>query len=169
MASVGKPAPRRLFLMRHGQAGFAGSDHERPLTPQGQAQAAWVGRLLADRGIERVLCSSAVRTRQTALGLRLTAPVTVVDSLYNCSAGRILSALAKLPEYVQAALVVAHYPGIPGLVQQLAGRRADAGALRDLAHHFHPATTVELEFTGSWSDLHTARLVTIHRPDQPEP
>jgi phosphohistidine phosphatase len=165
MPSVGGLGTRRLFLMRHGQAGFAGSDRERPLTPAGQAQAAGIGRLLADRGIERVLCSPAVRTQQTARGLRLSAPVTVVDSLYNCSAGRILSALAKLPEYVQAAIVVGHYPGIPGLVHQLADRRSDAGALRELAHGFSPATTVELEFTGPWGELHTARLVAVRRPE----
>lgn len=164
MASVGSPVTRRLFLMRHGQAGFASSDHERALTPEGQAQAAGIGRLLAARGIEQVLCSPAVRTRQTALGLRLSAPVTVVDSLYNCSASRILTALAKLPEYVRAALVVGHYPGVPGLVRQLADRRSDAAALRELDRGFPPATTVELEFTGAWGDLHTARLVAVRRP-----
>lgn len=165
MPSAGSPTIRRLFLMRHGQAGFAGSDRERPLTAEGQAQAAGIGRLLAGRGIERVLCSPAVRTRQTALGLRLAAPVTVIDTLYNCSAPRILSALAKLPEYVQAALVVGHYPGIPSLVHQLADRHSDVGALRELTLGFSPATTVELEFTGPWPELHTARLVAVRRPD----
>lgn len=164
MASVGGPANRRLFLMRHGQAGFARSDRERPLTPEGQAQASRIGRLLAGRGIERVLCSPAVRTRQTALGLRLDAPITVVDPLYNCSVSRILTALARLPEYTSVAMVVAHYPGIPALAQQLADRRSDAAALRELTHGFSPATTVELEFTGPWTDLHAARLVAVHRP-----
>lgn len=164
MVSAGSPATRRLFLMRHGQAGFAGSDRERPLTATGQAQAAGIGRLLSGRGIAQVLCSPAVRTRQTALGLRLPVPITVVDSLYNCSASRILTALAKLPEYIQAALVVGHYPGIPGLVHQLADRHSDAGALRELALGFSPATTVELEFTGPWPELHAARLVAVRRP-----
>lgn len=164
MASVGDPATRRLFLMRHGQAGFASSDRERPLTAQGRAQVAQIGAALAGRGIERVLCSPALRTRQTAAALRLAPAITVVDSLYNCTAGRIRTALARLPEHVNAALVVGHYPGIPGLVRELADRRSDPAELRKLAGQFAPATLVELEFTGGWTDLHIARLVAVHRP-----
>lgn len=164
MASVGDPAVRRLFLMRHAQAGFASSDRARPLTPGGQAQAAQIGRALAGSGIERVLCSPAVRTRQTADGLRLDAPVTVIEPLYNGSAGHILTALAALPEYVQTVMVVGHYPGVPGLAHQLADRRSDPTALRELSGGFSPATTVELVFTGPWKDLHGARLLTVRRP-----
>ncbi len=164
MASLGSPVTRRLFLMRHGQAGLAGSDRERPLTALGQSQVARVGETLAGRGIERVLCSPAVRTRQTAEALRLATPVTVVEPLYNCSAGRILTALAGLPEYVRAALVVGHYPGVPALAQQLADRRSDPAELRRLTGQFSPATVVELEFTGPWTDLHTGRLVRVLRP-----
>ncbi|MGC3954589.1 MAG: histidine phosphatase family protein [Propionicimonas sp.] len=161
---AGVPVTRRLFLMRHGQAGFAGSDRERPLTSHGRAQAAQIGALLANRGVEQILCSPAVRTGQTASGLRLAAPVKVVDSLYNCSAGRILTALAALPERIRTALVVGHYPGIPSLAHELADRRSDAAALRQLVGPFSPATLVELEFTGAWNELHAARLVAVHRP-----
>ena len=164
MAWAGSPMTRRLFLMRHGQAGFAGTDRERPLTPQGQAEAARVGAGLAGRGIERVLCSPAERTRQTAAALGLAPSVTVVDSLYNCSAGRILTALAGLPEHVRAAIVVGHYPGIPALAHELADRRSDPAELRKLSAQFAPATLVELEFTGSWSDLHIARLISVRQP-----
>jgi len=166
MASIGSPATRRLFLMRHGQAGFAGTDRERPLTAQGRAQAARIGAILAHRGVEQILCSPAVRTGQTAAGLRLPAPVKVIDSLYNCSAERILSALARLPEHVRTVLVVGHYPGIPSLAHQLADRRSDAAALRQLAGQFSPATLVELEFTGPWGELHAARLVSVHLPGE---
>lgn len=162
---AGVPATRRLFLMRHGQAGFASSDHERPLTVQGRAQVAEIGGLLADRGVEQILCSPAVRTGQTASGLRLPAPVKVVEPLYNCSAGRILTALATLPERITTVLVVGHYPGVPALAHQLADRRSsDPAALRQLTGAFSPATLVELEFAGPWRELHTARLVAVRQP-----
>lgn len=165
MASVGSPVTRRLFLMRHGQAGFAGSDRERPLTSQGREQAAQIGRALAGRGVERVLCSPATRTRQTAAALSLRAPVTVIEALYNCSAGRILTAVAALPDHVGAALVVGHYPGVPALAHELADRRSsDPAALGKLSGQFSPATLVELEFTGAWDELHIARLVAVRQP-----
>ncbi|MDQ7991803.1 MAG: histidine phosphatase family protein [Propionicimonas sp.] len=153
--------------MRHATAAhFApgGGDRDRPLTTDGQAQVRRVGALLADEGIERVLCSPATRTRQTADGLGLKAAVTVLDPLYNCPPERILTALARLPEYVRGVLVVGHFPGIPGLVQQLADRSADLAEVSRLARHFPPATVVELEFADPWPDLHAARLVRVRRP-----
>lgn len=165
MAGSRGTATRRLWLMRHGHAGFAASDRERPLTAAGQAEVRRLGAAIAGRGIERVLCSPAVRTRQTVEALHLSVPSTVVEALYNCSAGRILTALASLPAHVGSALVVGHYPGIPSLAHQLADRRTSASAaLGQLTGPFLPATLVELEFTGAWSDLHVARLVAVHRP-----
>lgn len=165
MVSVGGPATRRLWLMRHAHAGFAASDRERPLTAAGLAEARRLGVTIANRGIERVLCSPATRTRQTADALRLKAPLTIIEPLYDCSAGRILGVLATLPEHVTSALVVGHYPGIPSLAHQLADRRtSDAAEIRRLTGPFLPATLVELEFSGAWGELHTARLVAVHRP-----
>lgn len=167
MAPGGDPTTRRLFLMRHAQAAhFApgGGDRDRVLTATGESQARRIGGSLSAAGIERVLCSPAVRTRQTAEGLGLPLPVTVVDALYNCPPTAILTALARLPEYVRAALVVGHFPGIPGLVQTLADRQGSATEVSALARQFPPATVVELEFADLWSDLHAARLVRVHRP-----
>ncbi len=57
-----------LILWRHAQAEEGTPDLERPLTPQGRKQAARMAVLL-DRYLPsgcRILCSPAVRTRQTA-------------------------------------------------------------------------------------------------------
>jgi len=167
MAAGGDHTARRLFLMRHAQAAhFApgGGDRERALTAEGVAQAGRIGADLADAGIERVLCSPAVRTRQTAEGLGLQADITVVDTLYNCPPGRIATALSRLPEYVGKVLVVGHFPGIPGLLQQLADRPADQAEVSRLGRHFAPGTVVELRFTGPWPELHTAKLVRVRNP-----
>lgn len=167
MAPGGDPTTRRLFLMRHAQAAhFApgGGDRDRVLTAQGESQARRIGDVLTGIGIERVLCSPAVRTRQTAEGLGLPLAVTVVDALYNCPPTSIATTLARLPEYIRTVLVVGHFPGIPGLVQTLADRHSNAAEVAALARHFPPATLVELEFAGLWSDLHVARLVRVHRP-----
>ena len=167
MPAGGDPTSRRLFLMRHAQAAhFApgGGDRERALTAEGEAQARRIGAALAGAGIERVLCSPATRTRQTAEALALGASITVVDTLYNCPPGRIATALSRIPEYVGKVLVVGHFPGIPGLLQQLADGPGDQAEVSRLARHFPPATVVELGFTGPWPELHTARLVGVRNP-----
>ena len=167
MAPGGSPTTRRLFLMRHAQAAaFApgGGDRDRALTTEGEAQAKRAGAMLAGAGIERLLSSPAARARQTADGLGLAAPLTVVDALYNCSATTITGVLARLPEYVRTACVVGHFPGLPALVQELADRQSSGTELAGLARHFPPATVVELEFADQWPQLHIARLVAVRRP-----
>ena len=167
MAAGGDPTIRRLFLLRHAQAApFApgGGDRDRTLTAAGEAQARGVGAVLAGSGIERVLSSPAVRARQTAEGLALAPAVAVVDSLYNCSARTIATVVSRLPDYVSTALVVGHFPGVPGLVQSLVDRSAGGAELAALARHFPPATLVELEFADPWPHLHRARLVAVRRP-----
>ncbi len=167
MAPGGERTKRRLFLMRHAQAAsFApgGGDRDRLLTHEGEAQARRVGVQLAGAGIERVLASPAVRARQTAEALGLPVQVTVVDALYNCSAATLATTVSRLPEYVRTALVVGHFPGVPGLVQTLVDRQAAGPDVSVLARQFPPATVVELEFTDPWPDLHIARLVAVRRP-----
>lgn len=167
MSPIGDRTARTLFLMRHAQAASFvadGGDRARELTSLGHAQARELGTLLARADIERVLCSPAARTRQTAESLGLRAGITVLDALYNCPPGRIATELSTLPEYVHRVLVVGHYPGIPNLVQGLADRTSDPSALRLLGRQFPPGSLAELEFHGPWSELHSARLVIVRKP-----
>lgn len=168
MAGLGDTTARRLYLMRHAHpaalpaVGWA--DTDRPLTPHGRRQAQEIGELLAASGVEPVLCSTALRTRETLEWLGLTAPVRYVQGLYNCEATRIAFELARLPEYVRVALVVGHAPGIPTLARELADHRSDPAAVRQVERQYPPATLCELQFRGLWSDLHSATLVSARRP-----
>ena len=61
---------RELILLRHAHAEPATtgqSDLDRPLSPQGLAEAEAVARWLKEQGLvpDRVLCSPARRTRET--------------------------------------------------------------------------------------------------------
>ena len=88
---------RTLFLMRHAKAEAHDprSDFNRKLSSRGWQQAEEAGRVLADRGIQLVLCSSSARTRQTyeGLGLKLPSgepvPVQYMEALYLGSADLI--------------------------------------------------------------------------------
>jgi phosphohistidine phosphatase len=108
-----------------------------------------------------VLVSPAVRARQTVDQLGLRALVTVLDALYDAAPGRLHSQLTRLPEYLVTVLLVGHYPGIPGLTTELAGPGSDPRLVSLVQRQFPPATLVELEFTGPWTTLHTARLVGV--------
>lgn len=115
---------RTVMFLRHGEAApAAGSpDRDRPLTPRGAAQAArsgaWIGHSTAPVGA--VLCSPAVRTRQTFDRVAHAAgwsgarpPVSYPPALYNARAEDILDEIALTDDAVRALLVVGHFPGLP--------------------------------------------------------
>ena len=160
------PPPHRLFLMRHAQAADTAAgrgDIARTLTRHGRSQARHVGGVLADQGIELILCSSAMRTRETAELLNLGVPIDYRDSLYNAGSRWISTELAGVADWVSTVLVVAHAPGVPALAHDLAAQDSDPEALGVIERYFPPATVVALEFEGRWDSLLEARLVMARR------
>lgn len=159
--SSGESGNHRLYLLRHAESANISADWRdagRELTKAGRAQARAVGGVLADAGIGLVLCSIAVRARQTAALLGLPTPVHHLPALYNAGPRQLLAQLAEVDDTVESVLVVAHAPGIPSLVYSLAGPDSDADALARVRPMYPPATLAGLEFTGSWSELALARL-----------
>lgn len=155
---------KRVYLIRHAEAEFSGhgrGDHGRRLTQAGLEQAERLGRLLTDAGIELVLSSSASRAAQTAAGLGLQAPTTLSDDLYNAGTPDLLASLAELPARVSRVALVAHSPGVPALVHELAGPDSDPAALDSVRHHYPTATASGIEFSGSWQDLAGSRLIWV--------
>ena len=112
---------RTLFLMRHAKAEphHARLDFDRELAPRGWRQARETGLILADRGIELVLCSSSMRTRQTyeAMGLQLPTgdpvPVEYMEALYLASPDLIRQRIGEIPDEVTKLLVIGHSPVSP--------------------------------------------------------
>lgn len=158
--------PHRLFLMRHAQAADTAAgrgDVARVLTHHGRSQARAVGKLLADQRIELILCSSAMRTRQTAELLDLGVPIDYRETLYNAGSHWISAELSGVADWVRTVLVVAHAPGVPALAHDLATGDSDPEALNVIERYFPPATVVGLEFEGHWASLLEARLVMARR------
>ncbi|MHB1185850.1 MAG: histidine phosphatase family protein [Desulfobulbia bacterium] len=81
-----------IYLIRHGLTAankndvFAGRTQE-PLHPEGEAQLADVGHMLAGRGIGRIFCGPLARTRQSAgiVGEILGVPVAADEALNEIS------------------------------------------------------------------------------------
>jgi phosphohistidine phosphatase len=118
---------RTLHLLRHAKSSWDDeslADHERPLSPRGVRDAKRIGKHLGTLPSppDLVLCSSAVRTRQTLDLIRSSlgaATVQVEEGLYGASAGELLDRLRGLPEAARSALVIGHNPGIQDLTLDL--------------------------------------------------
>lgn len=121
---------RTLYVLRHAKSDWNaayGADHERPLNPRGIAAAKTMGRLLAERRElpDRILCSSALRTRQTielaiAAGDWNRTPI-LEPALYLASPGTVLDLLCEQPDDVDSLLLVGHQPTCADLVRRLTG------------------------------------------------
>lgn len=122
----------KVILMRHAHAewpAWDGSDFDRPLTGQGEADARAAGRALQSAGLcpALVLASPALRTRLTAqiIARELGWPAALLrfeDRLYNASAETLAAALRDVdPATCGPVMLVAHNPGISELARRLAG------------------------------------------------
>lgn len=113
---------RKLILLRHAHAESAAAgqdDPARTLSALGQQEAAAAGDWLRQQGIQpdRVLCSTAARTRQTLQGLgNIGSPELHEDaSIYEASPGTLI-ALADAHRDASCLLMVGHNPGLEQLV-----------------------------------------------------
>jgi len=161
--------PRQLIVMRHATASSGGGrDHDRTLTSQGHDEARRVGLSIRSRGPipERVLCSSALRCRETwqalSASIDSTATVDFEDALYNASPESLLHCLAGVVDE-QSVLILAHNPGVSVLALELA--RGDEKSVTRLRAGFAPAAIACFEIDGPWSLLSpsSARLTRFER------
>ena len=107
------------------------NDMARPLTRRGQRDATSAGRWLAVEGLapERVLCSSAERTRQTweqvSAELGVVPDVVQVDfdqRVYDADADDLLGLIREQSNEVATVMTVGHNPASHYLVLALTGR-----------------------------------------------
>jgi len=119
------PTQRRLILVRHAKAvepDVAG-DHARTLSARGKADAAALGVWMGEQNMwpEHVLCSTATRTRETLAGLGKNLVTNFSDKLYLASAGDLLAQIHAAEDAVANLMVLAHNPGLHGLLALLVG------------------------------------------------
>jgi len=157
-------AMHRLHLLRHAKSSRDDSveDRERRLSRRGRDDARAVGRTLplALGGLDLVLCSSALRTRETAeLALADVAShpeILFEDGLYLAGPAALLRRLTALDEIAGSVLLIGHNPGLHELALALA--LPEGKAYRALAQGKFP-TTVRASFAieSPWSQLGKAR------------
>lgn len=175
MAGVTAPATR-LVLLRHAKAEHsAGADQARPLALAGRRQASAVGAALAADGVlpDHVLCSSALRTRQTWDLVRAglgpagqDCTVQVSDEVYDAGSRELLALLRAVPAQARTVLVVGHEPVMSHLAATLAGPASSPDVVDRVRHGVPTAAWSLLEPQVEWADLAAgaARLVALRVP-----
>lgn len=146
----------KLYLLRHAQAtsSFDMVDKERPLSERGLMQAKAIATHL--KNIDVCLCSSAARTMQTLSTAQengaFIQKVSVVDFLYNATAGDLLSQI-QIQQNAQSVLIVAHNPGIHQLANVLCNSANEEQKLK-MSMLYAPATLSIFECDiKNWQDL----------------
>ncbi len=120
---------KKVYLLRHAKSSWdnpALKDYDRPLNKRGKRQARAMGRFFQEQafGIDLILCSGALRTRQT-LDLILESydyrgEIVYRDELYASSVS-ILHNLVR-QEKADSILLIGHNPEMETLAGVLAGQ-----------------------------------------------
>ena len=120
---------KQLFIVRHAKTEWADSgksDFSRSLTPSGIHEAKIMAEKLAEKNIkiDIILCSSALRARETASFLSaLLFPdnkmLNYIDELYLAPSQILSQTIEKLNNNFNQVMVIAHNPGITDWVNSM--------------------------------------------------
>lgn len=149
---------RTLILLRHAKSAYPPgvADHQRPLAGRGEREAALAGAWIADRqpSIDRILCSTAERTRQTAAAAGLTArPITYTEDIYDAYPDELEGLIRTVDPAERTIVLIGHAPGLPGLAEDLAGSGSDEAALSRMRNKFPTSAVAVLSVDSEWADV----------------
>jgi phosphohistidine phosphatase len=146
---------KRLHVLRHAKSSWGEPDlpdHERPLAPRGRRAAARIAEHMRSEGIAPalVLCSTALRTRQTLAALLPVlggdVEIRLEGALYGAGVDQVVTRLREVDESLPGVLVIGHNPTLHGLALTLTGRG-------DALDRFPTGALATLAFTTPWSGL----------------
>lgn len=165
----------RLLMMRHAKSSRDDpelGDYDRPLNERGRNAAAFMGGHLSGQGLvpERILCSSARRTRQTLSrlldDLDGEIEVRLMRGLYEASASDIVDAVAALGGSRPTMMVIGHNPALQAATVSLIGT-GNPMLVRAVETQFSTAAVAVIDFDNRrWSDIRErdGRIVAFFRP-----
>nr|WP_321443971.1 histidine phosphatase family protein [uncultured Cohaesibacter sp.] len=149
----------RLYLLRHAKSSWSDPslhDFDRPLNKRGRKDALKIGRAIEARGYQpdRILCSTAKRTKETLAGILpgLTGNISLslLDALYE---GNIPDYLVLLRRHVRESrnlMLVGHNSGLQDVAVRLAGQ-GDATLITNMQEKYPTGALAVLDFdTDTW-------------------
>ncbi len=145
---------KEIYVLRHAKSSWDNSnlsDFERPLADRGISDAKKMSKFLKDMDlkIDKVLCSNAVRAKET---FDLTADgfnfeidkANYTDKLYFGDATNIIKGLRELDESLKNILIVGHNPTLHYLVELLTNKPIDRFTTCNLAIISHDVEWISL-------------------------
>lgn len=145
---------RKLFLIRHSYAEPMGSkpDKERTLTMEGQSTIRALGRHLKKESFhpELIICSSSVRTRETAVNLMEELEISdqiilYEDIIYNASVREMLNVVNALDSKYKDVVIIGHNPTITYFGEYLTNSGIG---------NMEPSSMVEIKIEGvNWQEV----------------
>ncbi|MBT5018978.1 MAG: histidine phosphatase family protein [Planctomicrobium sp.] len=118
---------KTLLLMRHAKSSWANAgmqDHDRPLNKRGELDAPEMGHWLKSQELipDRIICSSAKRTCQTAEAIAaiINCQFEIIDQLYLANLRTWNQVLSKYTNG-ETILAIGHNPGIEQFVEAATG------------------------------------------------
>lgn len=145
---------RTLLILRHAKASVASvgnGDIDRPLADRGHQQMAMMGPEIVAAGFvpARIICSTALRTRETledfVPALPTLAPVTLSRAVYEGGADDLLSLIPEAAGDATSLMVIGHNPTMHELALGLAAH-GEARALKELREKFPTAAFAAVAF-----------------------
>lgn len=126
---------KTLYIARHAKSDWSvegAADFDRPLNSRGLRVSPKMSRILKDYNAfpDLVVCSSAVRTRETAKYLCESINVEeddikYIDDIYEAATGTLLELVNKFDDSAQSALMIGHNPGVSYLTEYLSEEYID--------------------------------------------
>jgi phosphohistidine phosphatase len=145
---------------------LTGGDFDRPLNARGRRAAQAMAEWLSARSlhVDVVLCSAALRTRETLAAVRpalgATAEIRVDKRLYLAEEDDLLERLAELDEDPQPpsqVMLIGHNPGLADLALRLVPA-AEHDTRKRIATKFPTCAFVDISFAvEEWADLAPGR------------
>ncbi len=154
---------RTLHLLRHAKSSAKEDveDHDRPLSRRGREAAERLGNAQPPSfsNLDLVLCSSAVRTRETLdlvlAGLSPRPRNVVEDELYLAGREKLMRRLRRLDDRDCNVMVIGHNPGLQEVAIALA--ETNSTYFRALAARFPTAACASFHVPDTWAALGTSR------------
>lgn len=154
---------RELILLRHAKSSWSDTeldDFERPLSTRGAKAAPKMGQWLVEHHLmpDRVLCSTAVRTRATLTLVLATFPepvpaIELLDDLYLAAPQAMLDLIRSVPNESSRCMVIGHNPGLHQLALELTGNGSKK-QIEKMALKFPTAAVVHLSFAvDGWAEV----------------
>jgi phosphohistidine phosphatase len=120
---------KKIYIIRHAKSRYAlsgESDFIRPLNITGFKDVQKMASRLhhINDTIDTILCSSALRTRETASRFCVSwkfdqNKIIYLDELYHASSETIFNTISQLDDKLRTAVIIAHNPGITDFVNQM--------------------------------------------------